>query len=106
MKWYHGTMKEQEFSVEVCQGQVCHFLGKNVITDIKEGISDLENVTTREGYCRNNCNSATNVYLFKGKEDIAERHFARVNRKYTIGPSTEEVIVSIREIISNQSENR
>jgi hypothetical protein len=98
-------MKEQKYTVEVCQGQVCHFFGKNVLPEITEGVADLDTVTTKEGNCRGNCNSGTNVYLFKG-DDSLKKLFTRVNRKNNMGPTTDEVITSIRDTAtSDQSEN-
>ena len=91
-------MKEQEYTVEVCQGQVCHFLGKDVLPEITEGVSDLNAVTTREGWCKRNCNSATNVYVYRNES--LKKHFTRVNRKNNMGPTVDEVITSIKSDVS------
>ena len=92
-------MPEREFTVEVCQGQTCHFFGKRVLNEIIKGVADMDNVATREGNCRGNCNSATNVYVFK--EDSLRKHYTRINRKYGQGPSTDEIIESIRTEATN-----
>ena len=92
-------MPEREFTVEVCQGQICHFFGKNVLNEIAEGVADMNNVATREGNCRGSCTSATNVYVFK--EDSLKTHYTRVNRKNGPGPSTDEVIASIKTEATN-----
>ena len=78
-----STHEEHGVDVEICGGQSCTFLGRDVFQKIAEGTSGMQGVQATKGECRGNCHLAPNVYV-SGQDaqgDPQEIHFTHVDHK-------------------------
>jgi hypothetical protein len=78
--FYTVEMTEKDISVEVCRGTSCLFFGKKLDQQLRDGLSEVENVTVKEGGCRGNCMTSPNVYLIKDNDDDDPPIFKGVGR--------------------------